>query len=51
MFHYQVVVECRILSDDNSSFINLIITLWIQELKPTINTKDEYRSRTLSIKL
>ena len=25
--------------------------LYIQELKPKINTKDEYRSRTLTIKL
>ena len=25
--------------------------LWIKEVKPELNTKDEYRSRTLTIKL
>ena len=32
-------------------YLMTLEALWIQELERTINTKDEYRSRTLSIKL
>ena len=33
------------------AYLLTLEALHIQELKPTINTKDEYRSRTLTIKL
>ena len=49
------------LTDDNvdilastsrgEGYLMTLEALWIQELEPTINTKDEYKSRTLSIKL
>ena len=33
------------------AFLLTLEALWIRELKPEINTKDEYRSRELTIKL
>ena len=49
------------LTDDNvdilastsrgEGYLMTLEALWIQELEPSINTKDEYRSRTLSSKL
>ena len=54
--------ECNAtLKDDNvdilaatargEGYLMTLEALWIRELKPAINTKDEYRSRTLTIKL
>ena len=42
-----------ILGSTNKGEMHLLTleALWIRELQPTINTKDEYRSRTLTIKL
>ena len=49
------------LSDENieilkstsrgEAYLLTLEALWIKELKPEINTKDEYRSRTLTIKI
>ena len=42
------------VGSSSRSITRLIMTLealWINHLKPSINTKDEYRSRTLVIKI
>ena len=42
-----------ILSATSQGEVHLLTleALWIREIKPDINTKDEYRSRELTIKL
>ena len=42
-----------ILSATSQGEVHLLTleALWIREIKPVINTKDEYRSRELTIKL
>ena len=43
------VVNCK---DKSRSYVRLLTlgALWINKLKPKLNTKDEYRSRTLTLK-
>ena len=46
--------SCTILAasmKENESHLLTLEALWIDELKPTLNTKDEFRSKTLTIKL
>ncbi len=53
--------NCEILMDENVMIIDRTIkseqclmsleALWINKLKPKLNTKDEYKSRTLTIKI
>ena len=46
--------DCTILDTckrNNQNHLLTLEALWIDDLKPTLNTKDEYRSRTLTIKL
>lgn len=45
--------DVNILSTGTRSYVHLLTmeALYIDEIKPSINTKDEYRSRTLSIKI
>ena len=42
-----------VLQSTNRSFVYLMTleALWIREIKPKINTRDEYKSCELSIKL
>ena len=42
-----------VLQSTNRSLVYLMTleALWIREIKPKINTKDEYKSRKLTIKL
>ena len=42
-----------VLQSTNWSLVYLMTleALWIREIKPKINTKDEYKSRELTIKL
>ena len=44
-------VEILQSTSRGDAYLLTLEALHIQELKPTINTKDEYRSRTLTIKL
>ena len=44
-------VEILQSTSKGDAYLLTLEALHIQELKPTINTKDEYRSRTLTIKL
>ena len=54
--------DCDIKIDENNievvastargeGYLMTLEALWIRELNPGINTKDEYRSRTLNIKI
>ena len=45
--------DVSVLSATSQGEIHLLTleALWIREIKPVINTKDEYRSRELTIKL
>ena len=44
-------VEILQSTSRGDTFLLALEALHIQELKPTIDTKDEYQSRTLTIKL
>ena len=46
--------NCKILAAsmrDSESYLLTLEALWIDELKPALNTKDEFRSKVLTIKL
>ena len=36
---------------EGESHLLTLEALWIEEIKPALNVKDEYRSKTLTIKL
>ena len=44
-------VEILKSTSRGESYLLTLEALWIKDLKPEINTKDEYRSRTLTIKI
>ena len=44
-------VEIIAATSRGEIFLETLEALWIKELEPTINTKDEYKRRTLTIKL
>ena len=46
--------DCVKILDSTTKSDNYLLTLealWIRDIKPTINTKDEFRSRELIIKI
>ena len=46
--------NCKILAAsmrDSENYLLTLEALWIDELKPALNTKDEFRSKVLTIKL
>ena len=46
--------NCKVLAasmKEGESHLLTLEALWINEIKPALNTKDEYRSKTLTIKL
>ena len=44
-------VEVLASTARGEGYLMTLEALWIRELNPGINTKDEYRGRTLSIKI
>ena len=44
-------VELLASSSRSVAYLETLEALWIDEIKPAINTKDEFKSRTLTIKL
>ena len=48
---YSDNVKILASSTRSTDYLETLEALWIREIKPTINTKDEYRRKTLTIKI